>query len=566
MLSHHSFAAAVARIQKAAFGAALFTLLCALPSPAFAARIFLDPGHGGSYPGAVYSGVQEEYVNLLIALETRSVLQARGHQVSMSRTGDVNVRTADTSTWHWDEAAQQYFLYADGQTGAYPIPYDDLQARCDLANAAEADVFISIHNNAGGGTGTETFYNSWETVTDTGPSRALATYLQQEVVASAGTYSRRVDAVGYYVIRWANMPAALIEVAFLDNYTDRTKLLSTSFRHRVAVGIANGVDRYLAAKPITALEPRLSGPTRYETAAAIARDGWPTGARTVLLASGENWPDALAAGPLSYRLDAPVLLTPSKALSATVAQTLATLRPTRIIVLGGTAAVAPAVATAAAAAAGIDAGAVARIAGADRFETAIRIAESLGTTPGAGVTVVSGENYPDAVSAASFSAMRGMPILLTKSTELNGHTRRFIAARSAETTSAVIVGGTAVISSQVEAALATMVSVERLAGPNRFATNVAVVKRFWPEGDITPYAATGRNFPDALAAGGLAAKNGQPVLLFGWRYVDSTTREFVMHNNARLRGWTMLGSYNALDYLLEWELAKARRLAPPPPD
>ncbi|MDO9557466.1 MAG: cell wall-binding repeat-containing protein [Coriobacteriia bacterium] len=537
------------------------SLLC--PATASAARIFIDPGHGGAYPGAVYSGIEEQYVNLLIALETRAVLQSRGHTVAMSRTGDTTVCSKDIPTWNWNEDDQQYYLSADGRTGAYPIPYDDLQARCDKANTWEADVFISIHNNAGGGTGTETYYNSWDTVTDTGPSKVLATYLQQDIVAAAGTYDRKVDDVGYYVIRWANMPAALVEVAFLDSSADRSRLLSSTFRHKVAVGIANAIDHYLSAKLITPLEPRIAGATRYETAIEAARSGWSNGADTVLIASGENWPDSLTASPLSYRLDAPLLLTPRAALPANVAAMITRLGAKNVIVLGGTAAVSSAAAAAAARAAGIDPSTVVRFAGATRYETAALAAESLGTTPGAGVVVVSGETYVDAVSASSFAAMRGMPILLTPKSSLAAATSAFIARHSAEVTSAVIVGGTAVVSSAVEAALPDTVSVERLAGPDRYATNLAVVKRFWPEGDISPYAATAHNFPDALAAGGLAAKNGQPVMIFGWRYLDKGTREFIMHENDRLRGWTIMGSYNALDYLLDWELAKARRLPPP---
>jgi N-acetylmuramoyl-L-alanine amidase/putative cell wall-binding protein len=511
----------------------------------------------------VYAGIEEQYVNHLIALETRAVLQSRGHTVAMSRTSDANVCSSDIPTWHWDETDQQYYLYADAKTGAYPIPYDDLQMRCDKANRWEADVFISIHNNAGGGTGTETYYNSWDTVTDTGPSKVLATYLQQDIVAAAGTYDRKVDDVGYYVIRWANMPAALVEVAFLDNSTDRSRLLSSTFRHKVAVGIANAIDHYLNAKLIRPIEPRIAGATRYETAIEAARSGWPTGADTVLIASGENWPDSLTASPLSYRLDAPLLLTPKAALPASVAAMITQLGAKNVIVLGGTAAVSSAAAASAAHAAGINPSAVVRYAGATRYETAALAAESLGTTPGAGVVVVSGETYVDAVSASSFAAMRGMPILLTPRDSLAAATSAFIARHSAEVTSAVIVGGTAVVSSAVQMALPRTVSVERLAGPDRYATNLAVVKRFWPEGDISPYAATAHNFPDALAAGGLAAKNGQPVMIFGWRYLDKGTREFIMQQNDRLRGWTIMGSYNALDYLLDWELAKARRLPPP---
>jgi len=565
MQSQHLVVAAFKRYRKTVVALAVSVLLLAAsPTPALAgARIFLDPGHGGTYPGAVAGGYEEQLFNLLIALETRNVLKSRGHTVALSRTSDSDVGTADIPTWHWDEDDQQYYLYSDGKTGAYPIPYDDLQKRCDKANTFEADIFISIHNNAGGGTGTETFYNSWETATDTGPSKTLATYLQQEVVKEAGTYDRRVDDVGYYVIRWVNMPAALVEVAFVDNTSDRLKLLSASFRHKVAVGIANGIDRYLASDPITPLEDRIEGSNRYATAIEVAREGWPDGAGTVLVASGENWPDSLTAGPLSYALDAPLFLTRTASLPSEVARAIAETGATHAIVLGGTPAVSSAVTTAVAQALGIGTDEVERLAGPDRYATAAAIAKRLGTTPGAGVTVVSGEAFPDAVSASSFSAMRGMPILLTRSQTLPAATADFLDEYSDEVTSAVLVGGPAAVSDGVKAELAGRVAVERVYGDNRYETNVAVVERFWPEGDLNPYAATGTNFPDALVAGPLAAMNGEPIMLFGWRYLDKTSREFVMHNNSRIYGWTMLGSDAALDTLLEWELMKARRLPPP---
>ncbi len=565
MQSQHSVAARMrAAAHTTLVGMAVALLVLAHPSAALAARVFIDPGHGGAYPGAVYAGVEEQYVNLLLGLETRRVLQARGHTVALSRTGDVTVNKRDIATWHWDDAEETYFLYADGETGAYPIPYDDLQARCDKANLFGADLFISIHNNAGGSaTGTETYYNSWETATDAVLSKRLATLVQQEIVRVAGTTDRGVDDVGYYVIRWANMPAALIEAAFLSSSADRARLLSPAFRTKVAIGIANGVDRYMASNPYTAIEPRIQGADRYVTAAQAALAGWPHGAQTVILASGEVWPDSLAAAPLSAKLDAPVLLTPARTPHAAVAAAVERLGPSGIVVLGGTAAVARAVVDAAADAGGLSPDAVRRIAGRDRFETAALIAEEVGTTPGMGVSIVSGTAYPDAVSASAFSGTLGMPILLTETDRVSPHVGAYLSAHSAEVTSAVIVGGPAVVSRDVKIALDERVRVTRLWGADRYDTNVAVLKRFYVEGELSPLVATGENFPDALVAGALAAKRGQPVVLCGARYLGKQTRAWVLHRSDRIAGWTMVGGPGVLTHLLEWELLKARRTPPP---
>jgi N-acetylmuramoyl-L-alanine amidase/putative cell wall-binding protein len=546
------------------------TLVLACASPALAATVFLDPGHGGRYPGAVCGGIEEQYVNLLIALETRNVLTSRGHTVKMSRTGDYTIFNGDRPTWHWDEATGTYYLYADGKTGVYSYPgassaiaFDDLQVRCDAANASGADIFISIHNNAGGSaSGTETYYNSWDTATDTILGNRLATFIQEGVVASAGTANRKVDDVGYYVIKWTNMPGALIEVAFLSNSADRARLLNANFRHKVAVGIANGVDRYFATDPYTPREPRISGADRYATSVAASTSGWPDGADAVIIASGEQWPDSLAAAPLSGVLNAPVLLTASSGLVASTAAEIARLAPERIVLLGGESALAPAVAEAAATAASIETTAVTRIAGANRYETAALIAEAVGGG-GGGITVVSGEAYPDAVSASAYCAMQKTPILLTRTQSLSTHVTDFLAAHSDEVTHAVVVGGPAVVSEAAVKALQAQVGTEWLWGANRYETNRKVIERYWPSGDLDPLVATATNFPDALVAGPLGARRGQPVMLCGWKYLSAPTREWIMHNNGRIYSFTMMGGTSVLSTVLEWELDKARSGRPP---
>ncbi|MHB1341234.1 MAG: cell wall-binding repeat-containing protein [Coriobacteriia bacterium] len=561
----------VAALFRRALLVALLALLAGSllgTESAYAARVFLDPGHGGRYPGATYSGVEEQYVNMLIATEARKILEARGHTVKMSRYGDTTVCTWDIPTWHYSDSTDEYTLYADGKTGVYSygdgssgIPYDDLQRRCDMANGFGADIFLSIHNNAGGtASGTETYYNSWTDVTDTALSRRLATYVQEEVVRAAGTTYRKVDDVGYYVIRWSNMPAALLEVAFLSNPTERAKLLSPAFRNKVAVGIANGVDRFFASDPYPAREPRIDGADRYQTSANAALATWPAGTSTAILASGENWADALAAAPLSASLDAPVLLTPASRLAAPVVSALQALGPDEIIVLGGESAVSAQVASDAAVAAGLPATAVRRIAGDDRFDTAVLIAGEIGTGSGT-VTVVSGEAYADAVSASAFSGMLRHPILLTRQDRLSPKVVAYLNGHD-EITEAVVVGGPAVVSEATVSSLRAHVRTTWLWGADRYATNVRTLDHFWPTGDVAPIVATALDFPDALTAGVLAANSGQPLVLCGRSYLAGKTREWIMHETDRIGPFTMVGGPGVLSNVLEWEFAKARRFTP----
>ncbi|MCE5203041.1 MAG: cell wall-binding repeat-containing protein [Actinomycetia bacterium] len=558
----------VATARRAFFTAMLVAAIC-LPDSAYAEHVFLDPGHGGAYPGATYAGVEEQYVNMLIASETRKVLQGRGHTVAMSRTGDVTVCTRDIPTWHYSESDDRYALYADGKTGVYSyggsgsaIAYDDLQRRCDLANSFGADVFLSIHCNAAGTTasGTETFYNSWTDVTDAALSRRFATCVQEEVVRSAGTDYRRVDDVGYYVIRWSNMPSALLEVGFLSNPEERARLLSPAFRSRVAIGIANGIDRFLAQKPFTPREPRIGGEDRYDTSARAALAEWPDGASSVILASGEDWADALAAVPFSAIADAPVLLTASTVLPDSAAAAIRSLHPVTLMVLGGESAVASEVVRAAADAASLQPEAVRRIGGADRYATAVLIAEEVGT-PSRSVTIVCGEDYADALSASAFSAKLGRPILLTARDRLSPATAEYLERHSNALTGATIVGGPAAVSEAAAARVNTMVPATRLWGNDRYATNIQVVKHFWPTGTMRPVVATASRFPDALTAGALAAERGEPLIVCGRSYLPGRTREWIMHESDRIGAFTMIGGTSALSTTLEWEFAKARRYA-----
>jgi N-acetylmuramoyl-L-alanine amidase/putative cell wall-binding protein len=540
---------------------AALLLWAAWPAPAALADgplVYIDAGHGGKYPGATYSGVREKDVNLWLALETERRLKALGYDVGMTRRSDVTLCSWDVRTWHFDDEGT--FYYADGVTAySHGVPIDDLQRRVDLANNAGADVYLSIHNNAAGSSarGTETYHN-WDNAADTTLSRQLASYVQQEVVRSTGARDRGVKDVGFYVIRWANMPAILIKAGFLSNSQDRALLLSPTYRGRVAQGIAQGIARFLAGDPFTPVHERLAGSDRYTTATSAARDAWPSGAETVILATGEDWPDSLAATPLSTELDAPVLLTYSKLLPGPVASALRDLAPSEIVVLGGTDAVSADVADAAAAAAGIPPGAVRRLAGADRYETACMIAAEVGLDSRR-VVVVSGATFADAISASPYAGMTGAPILLAPPAALATCTADALADSRDQIDEVVIVGGTAAVDDLVGAELSGVAPVRRIAGANRYETSLAMAETFWPSGDISPFVASAERFPDALIAGSLAAHQGEPILLTGRKFLHPRTREYLVNADPRIESFTMVGGPSSLSYLMDWQLIKARR-------
>ncbi|MGV9192992.1 cell wall-binding repeat-containing protein [Microbacterium sp. MC2] len=187
---------------------------------------------------------------------------------------------------------------------------------------------------------------------------------------------------------------------------------------------------------------RLDGKDRYETSARVSAATFRPGAPVAFLASGELFPDALSGAALAARLGGPVLLTTARAVPATVTAELQRLKPRRLIVLGGTAAVSPAVADAAARAAGRAAD---RLGGIDRYATSAAIAQEFGTgVPTA--FLASGATFPDALSGAAAAA--GAPVLLTPPTALSEATGAALWRLSP--TKVVVLGGTGAISAGVE--------------------------------------------------------------------------------------------------------------------
>ena len=262
---------------------------------------------------------------------------------------------------------------------------------------------------------------------------------------------------------------------------------------------------------------RFAGANRFETAARISFDTFPTpaadgpGIPVAYVTNGMNFPDALAGGVAAAAEGGPILLTsiPGEIGAATAGE-LIRLRPQRIVVLGGTGAVSGATLTALG---NYTDGPVVRIGGVDRFATAAQIANEFATPPVSRVFIANGLNYADALAASAVGARDGSPILLATPTSLPQATRNALAAL--DPAQIVIVGGTGAVSAGVANALRAYGPVTRVSGADRYATAVAISQRFFPNppGAERVYIATGTNFPDALAGGVAAGLNGAPLLL-----------------------------------------------------
>ena len=185
---------------------------------------------------------------------------------------------------------------------------------------------------------------------------------------------------------------------------------------------------------------RVGGADRYETAADLA-SYYASGQSRVFLASGENFPDALAAAALAGKQHTPLLLTRSSRLDAATLEQLDRLNPGEVVVLGGSAVISTDVAQQAADYA--TSGSYRRLSGANRYETAAAVAQEY---PG-GVSstfVASGLEFPDALVGAALAGRRGVPVVLTLETRV--HSGAADALEHLDPYDIHVLGGTGVVS------------------------------------------------------------------------------------------------------------------------
>lgn len=326
-----------------------------------------------------------------------------------------------------------------------------------------------------------------------------------------------------------------------------------SLKNATHVGAAAGA----TPSPIA----RLAGLDRVGTAIEVSRAGWPDGATDVVLAAGDQYAEALPASVLAAAKAGPLLLTVGPTLPANLLAELDRLHATRVTVIGS---VPQAVSDAISATART----VTRLGTAnDPTSTAVAIATAVGGSSGVGVLVNDGR-FADGVSAAAIAAGRGWPVLLTTTTVVPQKT--VDAWRAIGVRKLVIVGGTAVVSSNIETfardagrcAGASGCEIERLAGDDRYGTSVAVAKRSLSLGGRSPSTVvlgTGTAYPDALSAGPLVSKLGGLSLLvdgsgFG---ADTASLAFLASNAAVVKQVQILGGSGAVSGTADRALQQA---------
>lgn len=183
--------------------------------------IIIDPGHGGSDSGAVGpNGYTEKEGTFAISQKVASILNQSGAKVVMTRDSDVDVYGPNASA------------------------RNELQARVDVGNNANSDIFVSIHCNAfvnPAANGTQTFYygSSYQ-------GQRLAQSIQEKMIEANGLRDRGISTCNFYVVKHSYMPAVLIETAFITNYDEEALLSDDEWQTTMAKAIAEGINEYFS--------------------------------------------------------------------------------------------------------------------------------------------------------------------------------------------------------------------------------------------------------------------------------------------------------------------------------
>ncbi len=310
---------------------------------------------------------------------------------------------------------------------------------------------------------------------------------------------------------------------------------------------------YLAIGP-TEVE-RLAGDNRYATAVEVSQEHF-AAAHVAVLATGEDFPDALAASALAGVYRAPLLLTKPTSLPGAVRAELKRLGVSEVVVTGGEAAVSSAVLSEIKAM-GID---TERVAGANRYATAAKIAELVydvldenGVDPLKKVFIARGDGFADALAVSPMAYRMHIPVLLVKPGALPGDTLAALKALDIE--DGYIAGGTAAVSAGVKGSIDAAikanggVATTRWAGDNRYGTAEQVVraglKLRWVDLDVLGIA-TGTEFPDALGGGAGCGSLGGALLLTKPNTVPGEVSSFLKEYKHDVAGVEIFGGTAAV--------------------
>lgn len=542
----------------AAAGVALLALAFVSPSPqAYAASplVVIDPGHGGSYSNANANGLREKNVNLAIALELRRQLISRGYRVAMTRTTDRALTYRDIATWNWSSRTSVWSYAPDGRGGIFGgIPKDDLQARVDYANRLGAELFVSIHNNGAANRsarGTETFASPRDRL-----GRSLARIVQSRVVARTGLRNRGVGTTDFYVLRWSNMPAILVEGAFISNRGDAYLLRQSRVRRNLAIGIAEGVDRWFDSGAISKTARPIVASSASSASIAIARRSFPTTAPAVVIAREDLWSDAVAAPALAARLSAPLLWTAEGTVPTETLTEVARLTPHQVFVVGVDGSYDATALAALARAASMESSAITVLGGADGSAVTAAGARVIGPSQNGHVLVVDEADTAGLLAAASVAARRRMPLLFARDGQLTADSAAFLAENTAWVTTLALVGTPSRVPPEIGVGFIT----KRFDVPDQSALAAALNAyycRTWGTGSLRAVVADSRYEAAYLSAASYAANTWRVLVPAQGAVLPTPSRLWITNRRAQIASFEVCDTVRSIPPILEHELRKA---------
>ncbi|WP_431246819.1 cell wall-binding repeat-containing protein [Leifsonia xyli] len=377
--------------------------------------------------------------------------------------------------------------------------------------------FYPLVSSTGGSSVTSRYASRWEPAVSVTATVAVTSLPVTGRVTQGGVISGTIaGAVPGTTVRVQLANESTARVASVVNGTWSVSLAGapagvTSYTARAAYGTYSVGPATTGPLTIVAIPTqRIAGADRFATSVAIAKQAYPTTAKTVYVATGLNYPDALSAGPAAAKEGGPLLLV-GYTLPDAVRDEILSLKPTSIVIVGGVNAVSPGIASSLAGIGAQLGATVQRIAGVDRYDTSERLATKAFGNAIPAAFVATGLNFPDALAAGAAAGAAGAPVLLVygSATWIDSGTSLFLAAKG--TKSVTVVGGTSVVSAGVASGLAQNgVTVKRLSGSDRFETAETVGRVSFPT-YTTAYLASGLGFADALAGSALAAAKGAPL-------------------------------------------------------
>lgn len=299
---------------------------------------------------------------------------------------------------------------------------------------------------------------------------------------------------------------------------------------------------------------RFYGVDRYKTSISISNNFNSGTVQNVIIASGKDFPDALAGSVLSKKLNAPIVLA-----GGTVNDSADSIQYIKdhldkngtIYLLGGTASISNEF---------VDYmknqgySNFVRLGGKDRFDTNKYIVNSMNVEKGTPVVIANAYGFADALSVSSIAAQKGYPIIMTSTSSLSDEAKDMI--KNIEPSQVYIIGGYASVGDNVVNQIKGMLpslsndKIIKLAGQDRYETSLSVCKHFNLDTD-TAVLANGENFPDALSGSALASKLNAPIVLTDGQDITKQ-KDYIYGGN--FRNIVLLGGYASVDFPVEYQL------------